>query len=338
MDFFILVTGTDAGEREDYMTEKIREYSMNGALIIGVDNGYGNMKTARRCFKTAIAKYDSAPVLSRDYIEYDGGYYVIGEGRKGFVADKQTDDDNYMLTLAAIVKELEARGMTDSVNRARIHLAVGLPLKWAQAQREDFKRYMLRNSSVEVGYKDRLYYIEFAGCTVMPQCYSAVTENLKDFAGVTLLADIGNGTMNLMYLNNGRPMESKAWTEKLGVFQCFQKIHNMVQDKTGDNLMDDVIDNILRSGKIELPDPHASLVEKAICDYVEEIFQKLRDHEYNEKLMKVYFMGGGARLVENFGEYNPENTVFNNDIRANAKGYEYYCYMLLRHQERAGRR
>ena len=42
----------------------------------------------------------------------------------------------------------------------------------------------------------------------------------------------------------------------------------MVQDKTGDNLMDDVIDNILRSGKIELPDPHASLVEKAICDYV----------------------------------------------------------------------
>ena len=45
------------------------------------------------------------------------------------MADKQTADDNYMLTLAAIVKELEARGMTDSVNRARIHLAVGLPLK-----------------------------------------------------------------------------------------------------------------------------------------------------------------------------------------------------------------
>ena len=77
-------------------------------------------------------------------------------------------------------------------------------------------------------------------------------------------------------------MESKAWTEKLGVFQCFQKIHNMVQDKTGDNLMDDVIDNILRSRKIELQEPHASIVEKAICDYVEEIFQKLRDHEYNE--------------------------------------------------------
>ncbi len=166
----------------------------------------------------------------------------------------------------------------------------------------------------------------------------SMTENLKDFAGVTLLADIGNGTMNLMYLNNGRPMESKAWTEKLGVFQCFQKIHNMVQDKTGDNLMDDVIDNILRSGKIELPEPHVSIVEKAICDYVEEIYQKLRDHEYNEKLMKTYFMGGGARLVEQFGNYNTDATIFNQDIRANAKWYEYYCYMILRHQSKSGRR
>ena len=30
--------------------------------------------------------------------------------------------------------------------------------------------------------------------------------------------DTGNGTMNLMYLNNGRPMvKPKSWTEKPGV-------------------------------------------------------------------------------------------------------------------------
>ena len=100
------------------MTEKIRDYNVNGAMIIGVDNGYGNMKTARRCFKTALAKYDSKPVLSRDYLEYDGKFYVIGEGQKGFVADKQSDEDNYILTLAAITKELEARGMKDASKQA----------------------------------------------------------------------------------------------------------------------------------------------------------------------------------------------------------------------------
>lgn len=314
------------------MTEKIRDYDVNGAMIIGVDNGYGNMKTARRCFKTALVKYDSEPVLSRDYLEYDGKFYVIGEGHKGFVADKQSDEDNYILTLAAIAKELEARGIKEAVNTARIHLAVGLPLKWVQAQKEDFRKYLMRNRMVEFKYKNRMYRLEFVGCTVMPQCYSAVAENLKEFKGITLLADIGNGTMNLMYFNNGRPMESKSWTEKLGVFQCYQKIHNLIQDNTGDCLMAEVVESFLRTGETDLPEKYAKLMKRGATEYTELIMQKLRDHEFNEELMRVYFMGGGARLVEQFGKYNPERTIFNHDIRANAKGYEYYCYMLLRHQ------
>lgn len=313
------------------MTEKIRDYNVNGVMIISVDNGYGNMKTARTCFKTAVVKYDSEPVLSRDYLEYEGKFYVIGEGHKGFVADKQSDEDNYILTLAAIAKELEARGMKDAVNTARVHLAVGLPLKWVQTQKEDFRKYLMRNRIVEVRYKNRLYRLEFVGCTVMPQCYSAVAENLKEFKGITLLADIGNGTMNLMYLNNGRPMESKSWTEKLGVFQCYQKIHNLIQDNTGDCLMAEVVESFLRTGATDLPEKYAKLMKQGATEYVELIMQKLRDHEFNEELMRVYFMGGGARLVEQFGKYNPERTIFNHDIRANAKGYEYYCYMLLRH-------
>lgn len=61
--------------------------------------------------------------------------------------------------------------------------------------------------------------------------------------------DIGNGTMNLMYLNNGRPMESKSWTEKLGVYQCEKTILNKVRDHTGTELMHEVIENFLRTGR-----------------------------------------------------------------------------------------
>lgn len=63
-------------------------------------------------------------------------------------------------------------------------------------------------------------------------------------------------------------MDREAWCVPV-----FSEDSQYGAGQTGDNLMDDVIDNILRSGKIELPDPHASLVEKAICDYVEEIFR-----------------------------------------------------------------
>lgn len=158
------------------MTEKIREYKMNGSLIIGVDAGYGNYKTARRVFPTAISASEKPPVLAKDYIEMDGKYYIIGEGHKGFVADKVTDDDNYVLTMAAVVKELEARGYTDTRNNVRVHLAVGLPLKWVQAQREEFEAYMLKNRNVKVGYKQRSMNLK---SQAVRSCHSAILQLQK---------------------------------------------------------------------------------------------------------------------------------------------------------------
>ena len=292
---------------------EIREYNMNGTIILGVDNGYGNVKTAHRVFPTGIIKCDSEPVLSKEYIEYDGSYYIIGEGHKGFVADKQEDDDTYILTLAAIAKELEARGLTET----RIHLAVGLPLKWVQAQRESFKKYLTRERYVFLKYKKVSYLIEIVDCTVMPQGYAAVAENLRDFKGMNLLVDIGNGTMNVMYLNNGRPIESKSWTEKLGVNQCFIRIQNHIMNQTGVKLPDEIISQFLQDGEIDVNDKYQNMVKEVAEQYVKEIFEKLRDYEYNEDLMKLYVMGGGAKMVEMFGKYNPDRTTFNHWIGYN---------------------
>ncbi len=322
--------GRSAGEGEDFMTEKIREYNLNGTIILGVDNGYGNVKTAHRVFPTGIMKCNSEPVLSKEYIEYEGAFYVIGEGRKGFIADKQEDDDTYILTLAAIAKELEARGLTE----ARIHLAVGLPLKWVQAQRDSFKKYLTRERYISMRYKKVNYLFEIVDCTVMPQGYAAVAENLKDFKGMNLLVDIGNGTMNIMYLNNGRPIESKSWTEKLGVNQCFIRIQNHIMNATGVKLPEEIINDFLRKGEVDIDDKYVGAAKEIAEEYVKELFQKLRDYEYNEDLMRLYVMGGGARMVELFGKYNPDRTTFNHDICANAKGYEYFCYMMLRQKNR----
>lgn len=309
---------------------EIREYNMNGTIILGVDNGYGNVKTAHRVFPTGIIKCDSEPVLSKEYIEYDGSYYIIGEGHKDFVADKQEDDDTYILTLAAIAKELEARGLTET----RIHLAVGLPLKWVQAQRESFKKYLTRERYVSLKYKKVDYLIEIVDCTVMPQGYAAVAENLKDFKGMNLLVDVGSGTMNVMYLNNGRPIESKSWTEKLGVNQCFIRIQNRIMDRTGTKLPDEIINDFLRYGDADVSEAYLSAMKQVAEQYVQGLFQKLRDYEYNEDLMNLYVMGGGAKMVEIFGKYNPDRTTYNHDICANAKGYEYFCYMMLRQKNR----
>lgn len=128
-------------------------------------------------------------------------------------------------------------------------------------------------------------------------------------------------------------MESKSWIEKLGVYQCEKAILNKVRDKTGTELMHEVIENFLRAGETDISEPYASLMKEVAGEYASQIFQKLRDYEYNDQMMKLYVMGGGARIVEAFGEYDTDRVTFNHDIRANAKGYEYYCYMILKHQQ-----
>ena len=234
---------------------KLRDYNMNGTIILGVDAGYGNYKTARCCFPTSVSRSSQPPVFTRDYLEYEGSYYTIGEGHKDFVAEKSMDDDNYILTLAAIAKELKARGLS----AAKIHLAVGLPLKWVQAQRDSFREYMMRNRHVDYKYAGKRYSVDIVDCTVMPQCYAAIAESLPDFKGMHMVADIGNGTMNVMILNNGKASESKSWTVKMGANECFMAIRNLILDRKAEELPAEIIENYLRYGDTAVGEEYQQL-------------------------------------------------------------------------------
>ena len=91
-------------------------------MVIGIDHGYGNMKTATRCFPSGVARYDKEPIFQNNLLVYNGMYYQIGEEHKEFCVEKTQDEDYYVLTLAAIARELDGKGM----NRAKVHIAAGL--------------------------------------------------------------------------------------------------------------------------------------------------------------------------------------------------------------------
>ena len=166
--------------------------------IIAVDHGYGNIKTANTVTPTGITAYDTEPIFSGNILEYNGTYYRIGEGHKEFIPDKAMDEDYYLLTLMAVARELNAYG----IREADVHLAAGLPLTWVRKQREDFRTYLLRNEYVSFHFNGKEYKLHFVGCSLFPQGYPAIVSRLGDFKGTNLLADIGNGTMNILYINN----------------------------------------------------------------------------------------------------------------------------------------
>lgn len=297
----------------------------NDMYVIGIDHGYGNMKTANCCFPTRVLESDKEPIFINDLLVWNGKYYSIGVGHKEFKSDKFEDEDYYVLTLAAIARELKREQITE----AKVYLAAGLPLTWVSEQKESFKKYLLQNKEVTYTFRNVEYHVQIVGAEIFPQGFAAVAEKLGTFGGVNLLCDIGNGTMNLLKITNRVPDTQHMFTEKYGVYQCtllireeMMRLHHATPDEA-------IITEILKKGTADIDKAYLETIVKTAKTYTEEIFRRLREHEYDPRLMKLHVVGGGGCLVRNFGEYDRNRAVINEDICATAKGYEYMAMVTL---------
>ncbi|NLT15686.1 MAG: ParM/StbA family protein [Clostridiales bacterium] len=301
----------------------------DGKKIIAVDHGYGNIKTVNTVTPTGLVACKTDPIFTGNILEYESTYYRIGEGHKEFTPDKASDDEYYILTLMAIARELNIHGLRE----ADVHLAAGLPLTWIKAQREEFRAYLLRYEDVRFVFNGTAYHIRFKGCSLYPQGYPAVIERLGDFRGTNMLADIGNGTMNIMYIINKKAVESKCWTEKLGVNQCVIAAKNAVMDSFGIKIDESIIDHFLRHGTADIGKKYLDCIRAVAIAYADSLFATLRRYEYSPDLMRLYIVGGGGCIVKHFGQYDAERVTIIEDICATAKGYEYLAYAALRRKE-----
>ena len=315
----------------------------NNFYIIGVDAGYGNMKTARTIYPTGLAAMGTKPFFDGDILEYNGTWYRIGEGHKAYNPDKTADEDFYILTLASIAAELSTEQMTE----ANVHLALGLPTTWTGRQREDYRSYMMRNPDVQFVFNDVLYRIHLTDCIVFPQGYAALVplmdndkrfNEFRQFTGTVMMADIGNGTMNIMRLVNGKPNDQHCWTEVLGVNQCMLTARKQMMDKYGIDMPESVIEQFLRTGTANLARELLDNLTDIVRGYVTGLFDALRVHGYDARLMKLFVMGGGGCLVKHFGKYDPSAVVFVDDLHASAKGYEYMAQGVIWRNERLARK
>ena len=298
----------------------------NDCCIIGIDHGYGNMKTANCCFKAGVLAYDTEPLFTHEMLTLDNRYYLIGEGHKEFLPDKSSDEDYYILTLAAIAKELQREDLTE----AKVIIAAGLPLTWTSGQKKDFAAYLSKNKEVCFTYQKKDYYITIEGVKVYPQGYAAIAEFASTMKGVNLIADIGNGTMNVLYMINGRPQSGKMYTEKFGTYQCTLAVREMFMQRTRREINDAIIEEVLIMGTADISPADQNIIREIAAEYVSDIFRRLREHGYDESTMTLYITGGGGCLVKNFYQYDPDRVKFVDDICAAAKGYEYMAQIQLK--------
>ena len=293
------------------------------SYIIGLDLGYGNIKTANICFPTGVTVHDTEPVFKGKTLLYKGTYYKIGESSKPFISDKTADTDFLILAYAGIAAEC----LANNVTQGNIILAVGIPTSMVKAQREDTRKYLLSDTEPEFDYNSRHFKFHLEKCYIFPQGYPAIYGRNNELSGVSMIADIGNGTMNIIYLSDKKVIEEKCHTEKIGVGQFRIMAHNAIMDNFGKKIDPAVVESFIYGRKTDISEKYISVLEKAAENYCRQLTDTLEKYEYDSDFMKLYVAGGGGALLKRYGKYEPSRTFFINDVCAAAKGFEHFALL-----------
>lgn len=303
---------------------------MNKLEVIGIDHGWSMMKTVSQVFVTGVKEITTEPALYDGVLEYDGKFYKVGTVRQEVKDTKVEDDSFYLLTLAAIAKELKRRGLTE----ARVFLAVGLPLTRFGSEKADFIKYLTANKEVSYVFENIAYHIEVENATVFPQCYAAVADRIPTFTKKTLIVDVGSWTVDIMPVVNKAPDESNCITIPKGLITCMRSINEQCVRQLNGELDEADIQQIMRYGNSDVDEAYFNIARTEIEGFCERVYNSIREYGYNLNTTPIIFVGGGAAVMKNFGGLNQKNISFLQDVKANAKGYEQLAVMGLRRMKR----
>lgn len=300
-------------------------------VVIAIDHGNGNIKTTDDVFRAGVEEVMGEAIASRNILSYKGKQYVIGESHITFAEGKVQDENYFILTLYGIGSVLEKKGYTS----ANVVLSVGIPLAWFSAQRKEFRKYLMQDTDLEFEFHSKSYHVHISDVLVFPQTLAA-TYNMGDMSGENMILDIGNGTLSILKIVDGNPVENSIVTENYGVSFLVREIQSAVSKLAGRNVTEDRIEKILISGTVNSENQIQAIVSETVRKYIAEINRKLEVRGYDPSFVNLYVLGGGACIFENFGEVaSRENIYINKDICANAKGYEYFAYKAMDARKKA---
>lgn len=294
-------------------------------VVIAIDHGWSNMKTVHETFTSGIREITTEPALFENVLEKDGKYYKVGSERLKVKDSKVEDENYYLLSLAATAKELERLGK----RTANVYWAVGLPLTRFGKEKEAFIKYLDQNREVTFKYEKKQYHITIERISVYPQCFAAVASQISEFPAKVLVVDIGSWTVDLMPIINQSPDESVCVTKNSGIITCIQQINKECVRKLNSEVDEYDIQQVMLNGADDLPDQYKDIILEELHKYCETITNYIRELGYNMDLTPIIFVGGGATVMKRFGQMQQRNVRYIEDIRANAKGFDYLGKIYL---------
>lgn len=267
-------------------------------MIIGIDHGYYAIKTRCCSFPAGIAAYAYEPYTLQNTLEYRGKYYVCGTGRQPILRDKTQNENYYLLTLAALAKEIKRRGAGTEVS---VTIAAGLPLARYGREKQSFRAYLLRSPQpVCFSFEGVAYAVNIQDVKLFPQGYSAIAlhpEFLRDEPSV-LLMDIGGWTVDLMRLDNHIPNAATCRSLELGMIRCIDEIREQLRRDVGVSVTDAQVERVLCGNPCSMDDAARQIIVRQGRLYTEQLISAAMESGFDLKVMPVVLMGGGAAIAK----------------------------------------
>lgn len=301
-------------------------------MIIGVDQGNYQIKTAHCVFNTSLSEFKTDPGIG-EILEYRGKFYSIGTKRLPVQQDKTINDDFYILTLIAIAKELEARAAEDDSisldGTIGVELSMGLPPGHYNRERaETFNRYFLKNKHVHFTYNGQPFNIEIKDAWTFIQSFAAIAAPRLHKKGETmedsyLIVDIGGYTVDTIKVIDKKVQPDAMESYDSGIIVLIDQIKAMIKNKMLIQVSDKNIYDIFNHRKSFLPDDIISNVLEMKHRFEVNLLNEISESsDVDVRTVPVYFVGGGSKWFEEDFSANLPNAKFIDDVQANAKGYE----------------
>lgn len=302
--------------------------------IIGIDHGNRNMKTANCVFSAAVQPILTKPDSLENILEYQNKFYYIGGQVPSMErVDKTVNEDYYLLTLAALAKEMKHRSLTN----AAVKLGTALPPRRFQNQKDAFKKYLSKTKELHFRFEGVHYHVSLENVYVFMQGHVVIHTLLDEIPGFCLLVDIGGGTVDLVGFVDGMPDGNYGISDKAALY-CINMVNEEIVAKMGSGIPPYFVEEFMRKGTGECPEKYQTEIIRSLKAYSSDIYDFIQVSKYNLDLTKMVFMGGGASIIKYFGDNKNRNVQFVTDVCANAKGCEKAVKSIMRAQQaRKGR-
>ena len=297
----------------------------NGNYIIGYDDGYQLGKTANFVFDNGVHILESVePTLKENSLFYDGEFFKVGEGRSAITDDKLSDDTARLRTMAGIAMELRR----EEIRNADVVLAVGLPFSNYGGDKLKLIDYYSQYKVLDFSYENEEYSVNVVKVIVCPQCYSAIASRLGNMKGDYLIVDIGSKTTNVVYVQNGLPVESRSITIEKAMVKWIKEIQHEMKVQTGKEIPEHEVMKVALKEDSNLPAAYAELIRGILREKIHSLELELAERGYDLDYINIIYVGGGTRIAKDYAGKYRGHTAYDCDLCANAKGYEFLAKQI----------